>query len=144
MRLRQHKHEENVGGFKVIDQTGQAWICDTCGEWEVSLDALATYQLRAVALVLRERTNAGGPVMRYARKALGLTQVDLGVLLGHQPETISRLETSNGPIHAAERLALAGLVEGVLRKEIDLDACVTVARQSAPPMAQVLEYKKAI
>ena len=48
--------------------------------------------------------------LKFARKALGLTQAELAKKLGLTQETISRHETGTMPAPAEYRFALAGLL----------------------------------
>lgn len=104
-------HVEIVGTVKVTDATGLALVCDGCGEYDLTADDLAGYQRRAAALVLRNGRFVNGNVVRYARKALGLRQVDLGVLLHKSPENISRWETGEIAIPRAEQLAITACLD---------------------------------
>jgi transcriptional regulator with XRE-family HTH domain len=51
-----------------------------------------------------------GGRLRYARKALGLTQVRLGELLGYAGETVSRWENDQAEVPPVVRLAMIGLL----------------------------------
>jgi putative zinc finger/helix-turn-helix YgiT family protein len=104
-------HVETVGGIKVNDGTAFGLACDRCGEYDLTGDELAGYQRRAAALVLRDRRLVTKDVVRYARKALGLRQVDLGALLDKSPENISRWETGEVRIPRAEQVALIALLD---------------------------------
>ncbi len=126
LEMRGYRHVEHVGAIKVIDGTGMALQCQACGEPLLSLTALAGYERRAAALVLRDGKHVDGAVIRYARKALGLRQTQLAILLQCTPETLSRWETGAQQMKRAEQLALVALIEGVERDGVDLK------KQSAP------------
>jgi putative zinc finger/helix-turn-helix YgiT family protein len=104
-------HVETVGGITVNDATAFALACDRCGEYDLTGDELAGYQRRAAALVLRDGRLVTKEVVRYARKALGLRQVDLGALLDKSPENVSRWETGDVRIPRAEQVALIALLD---------------------------------
>lgn len=122
MALRGYTHVEHVGDVKVKDSTSFAWQCQSCGECDLSLDDLAGYERRATALVLRDGHHVNGSSIRSARKALGLRQADLAILLGCEPETVSRWETGSRPMPRAEQLAVVALLDGVERGDTDLQA----------------------
>ncbi len=113
MTLKNHEHEERVGGYKVRDPSGMAYVCVSCGAADLSLEGLQEYERRAARVVLLDRPDAGGAVYKYARKALGLRQVDLAALLKVEPETVSRWENDQRPMPRAEQLALVALLTGV-------------------------------
>ena len=111
LRRRAVTHVETVGGIKVKDGTALVLACDRCGEYDLTGDELAGYQRRAAALVLRDGRLVNKDVVRYARKALGLRQVDLGELLDKSPENISRWENGEVRIPRAEQVALIALLD---------------------------------
>lgn len=118
--MRGYRHVEHVGQTKVTDGTGMALQCKECGEPMLSLAALAGYERRAAALVLRDGKHVDGTVLRYARKALGLRQTELAALLQCTPETLSRWENGAQQMKRAEQLALVALIEGVERDGVDI------------------------
>jgi predicted transcriptional regulator len=67
-------------------------------------------ELRSAQVVLHEAPELDPAALRFARKALGLTQTDLAKKLSLTQETISRHET--GALRAPNeyRYALAGLL----------------------------------
>src|SRR5579883_809135 len=109
-----YEHIEKVGKYKVKDATAFALRCvnEKCGEVELSLAELAGYQRRAAAVVLREAPEVDGAVMKYARRALGMKQVDLAACIGCQPETLSRYETGT-QVPRAVQLAVVAVLDGV-------------------------------
>jgi transcriptional regulator with XRE-family HTH domain len=134
MELRGYKHVEHVGSVKVTDATAFAWQCRDCEECDLSIEQLAGYERRAAALVLRDGKHVTGNVIRYARKALGIRQADLAVLLKCEPETVSRWETGARPTPRAEQLALVALLDGVEQTGLDVRAALDAAasERSAP------------
>jgi DNA-binding transcriptional regulator YiaG len=112
---RGYVHVEKVGKYKVKDATSFAMQCtkEDCGEVELTLNELAGYQRRAAALVLREAPEVDGAVVKYARRALGMKQVDLAARIGCASETLSRWETGVAPIPRAEQLAIVAILDGV-------------------------------
>jgi len=124
MVMRNYKHTEDVGKWRVTDGTGRVWQCSKCGEPELSLRMLAGYQRRAAAIVLREANPIDGSVTRYARKALGLRQTDLAGLLGYAPETLSRWETGDAEMPRTAQLALIAILDGVELCGGDVDTFV--------------------
>jgi DNA-binding transcriptional regulator YiaG len=120
-------HLEIVGKVKVTDATSFALVCDECGEYDLTADELAGYQRRAAAIVLRDGRFVKGDVVRYARKALGLRQVDLATLLHKSPENISRWETGEIDIPRAEQLAITACLDAA-EHGVDLGEWVATER----------------
>jgi putative zinc finger/helix-turn-helix YgiT family protein len=118
--IKKYRHVENVGGVKVNDETAIRPYCTHCGNVDLTLSELAGYERRAAALVLDKVSRANGAMLRYARKALGITQAELAKLIGHEPETISRWETDKRPIERAEQLALVALLDQVECHGLDI------------------------
>ena len=114
MTLRGYEHVEHVGTEKVKDATGFAWQCSACSETELTTAQIAAYEQRAAACVLAEAKHVTGVTLRYARKASGLKQTELGLLLGHDAGWVSRFENGATEVPRAEALAVLGL----LRDEI--------------------------
>jgi len=115
MQLRGYKNVEQVGRFTVTDATGMAWQCEACGEADITIDALAGYERRAAALVLRDAPDVNGAVVKYARKAIGMKQTELAERIGCQAETLSRYETDSLPVPRNMRLAIVAILDGVER-----------------------------
>lgn len=115
-----HRHVERVGPYKVNDATGMALGCDFCGEFIISDEQVECYELRAAAIVLREKTNPEGAVIRYARKALGLKQTEFGALLNVASETVSRWENGHDEVSITHRMAMVGYLDGVANGTVDL------------------------
>jgi DNA-binding transcriptional regulator YiaG len=127
LRRRTVDHVENVGKVKVRDTTAFALVCDECGDYDLAANDLAAYQRRAAAIVLRDGRFVKGAVVRYARKALGLRQVDLAVLLHKSAENISRWETGDIEIPRAEQLAVMACLDAAERG-IDVHEWVATER----------------
>jgi DNA-binding XRE family transcriptional regulator len=133
MTVKKHEHEEQVGPFKVADGTATALVCGSCGAASLSMAEAVAYERRAARVTLTERPDANGAVLKYARKALGLRQQDLALLLGAASETLSRYENDHDKTPRAIQLAVAGLLDGVETKRINMDAMVEAAQHSLPP-----------
>jgi len=54
--------------------------------------------------------NVDGGALKFARKAMGLTQDSLARALEVKPETISRWETGAAPVSRSTQLAVLGLL----------------------------------
>jgi len=114
--LKGYKHTEKVGRWTATDGTTMAPQCVKCGAARLTLDDLEMYQLTAAKTVLCAN-KLEGPVVRYARKTLGLTQKELGLLLDYQHETISKWENEKEPVPRAAAAALIGLLCRVIDGE---------------------------
>lgn len=137
MAWRLYKHVQRVGDVKVVDATAFAWQCPECEECDLSIEDLAGYERRATALVLRDGSHVSGDVVRSARKALGVRQIDLAALLGCEPETVSRWETGARPMPRAEQLALVALLDGVELGSLDIDEAARLAREGRSVVAHL-------
>jgi DNA-binding transcriptional regulator YiaG len=125
MAFRGYEHVEQVGTEKVKDATGFAWQCTACGDVELTTAQVAAYEQRAAACVLAEAKHVSGVTLRYARKAIGLKQTELGLLLGHDAGWVSRAENAATDLPRAEVLAVLGLLQeeiaspGVVRSKLE-------------------------
>ena len=133
MEFSSYEHREQVGKWKLSDKTSMVWQCEKCHRAQLTLDELQGYPLRAVMTVLCEK-HYQGPVVRHARKALGLTQRELGSLLGYEHETISRWENDKEVMPLVAAQALVGLLCRVLAGERVEEL---VADQEKAPMSKV-------
>lgn len=124
------KRITKVGRYRVEDATRPY----ETGE-DLSLKQLAGYERRAVRTVLREVREVEPEVLRYARRAMGLTQAQLADLLSVTSETISRWETGAEAYKPAVPLALATLLDifervggelGELRHDVPAKGTVTL------------------
>jgi YgiT-type zinc finger domain-containing protein len=138
MERRVYKHVEHVGGLKVIDQTGMACVCPKCGEVHMPLDMLHGYELRAARTALHDgKERVTGSALRYARKAVGLTQKQLGALLGYDHATISRIEGADEPVQNVLRLSMLSIVDAALAGATPED----MLRSAGEPARSSLEVK---
>jgi transcriptional regulator with XRE-family HTH domain len=70
-------------------------------------------------MIFLDLPSVSGAVLRYARKALGLTQVALAPCLGVKPETVSRWE-ADAAIPRGVQLAMVGLLTAVEHGLMDM------------------------
>jgi len=105
----------DVLGIRVTDGTGHVQTCPNCGAVDVTLEQAQRYEQRAAATVLAETAKPSGALLRYARRALDLTQVKLSAELGYSAEHVSRMESGAMPIQPAVRLALVALLDAAAR-----------------------------
>ena len=111
MRSQPYEHVSDVAGIVVRDGSGMAPTCAECGAVQLPLDRVQRYEQRAAATALRHVETAPGPMVRYARRALGMTQVELASALDCAGETVSRWETGALPIPRVNQLALIALLD---------------------------------
>ncbi|MEY4515558.1 MAG: hypothetical protein RLZZ450_7680 [Pseudomonadota bacterium] len=84
-------HAVTISGVKINgDLAGE--ICSACGEDQVDLAELESFELRAAA-ALAVHGVCTGEAFKFMRKALGMRATDVGAVLGVTPETVSRWET---------------------------------------------------
>jgi DNA-binding XRE family transcriptional regulator len=112
----------DVAGVSVTDATCQALTCVECGAVDLSLDDVQRYERRAAATVLRATERPTGQLVRYARRALGLTQAELAEKLGAAGETVSRWEGEKAPIPRYLAPALTGWLDEVFLAPTQRDA----------------------
>ena len=110
MVLGTHAIEVRVGRHVVECCTVPHERCPNCGYYELEATAGEQLELRSVQVVMHELPEVDPTALKFARKALGLTQTELAKKLGLTQETISRHETGTMPAPAEYRYALAGLL----------------------------------
>jgi DNA-binding XRE family transcriptional regulator len=125
-----------VGPFKVRDGSGMGPGCDKCDTSDMSLADARGYELRAARMVLTAVPEIPGSVMKFARKAMGLRQEDLGGLLDLDRATVCRLETDAQTIAKTTQLALLALVDLALLGPEKLDE-----QKNQQPVAQGAEFR---
>lgn len=87
--------------------------CELCGEEFSLLRDLAAFELRAADAALRLGLR-GPEIMRFARKALGLTRSELAELIGTDVDRVWHVETSADGAAPQERAALVAAVRSKL------------------------------
>ncbi len=111
MKVQAHTHVEKVGEYRVIIQAGPVPTCAACGEWEMPMARLKAIEVRSALTVLLEKRNMSSGVLKYVRRVLGLRQQDLGRLIGHNPQVISRWENGADEIPRDVHVAMVGLLK---------------------------------
>jgi DNA-binding XRE family transcriptional regulator len=109
-----------VGGRSVEIRALNHERCPSCGYYELAAGAGELLEVQSAIVVMTDVAQPGPKAVRFARKAMGLSQSSLAAELGLTQETISRYETGVLPIPAEYRLALAGLLG---REERRLRGC---------------------
>jgi DNA-binding transcriptional regulator YiaG len=99
-----------VGPHRVVDHSVRRPVCVKCGEFTVPAETLTTVELRAAIVALHEAPAMTGSMLRFARKALDLTQAQLAGAIGTTAESVSRWEREERPMEQWVRLAVLGLV----------------------------------
>jgi DNA-binding transcriptional regulator YiaG len=130
-----HIKRTRVGRYKVDDGSQLVPVCAN-GHAEIDLTALAEYERRAAVVVLSEAADVGGGEIRFARKALGLTQARLATLLDVAQETVSRWETGSETMSRVSRLALLAVVR-------DAGSLDRLAKNEPARIAEVLQVHAA-
>jgi DNA-binding XRE family transcriptional regulator len=113
MRIGTHEVRVKVAERTVRSTSRSFPKCEACGDYEIESQQLEGLERRAALTVLRDCKEVSGAVLKCARKALGLTQQELGVTLDLAAETISRIE-NNRDRPAMYVPALAGLLESAI------------------------------
>jgi putative zinc finger/helix-turn-helix YgiT family protein len=66
--------------------------CSACGEEEVKIPAIEGLHRAIAQTIVRKQERLAPPEIRFLRKCLGLSAVDLAKHMGTTPETVSRWE----------------------------------------------------
>ena len=135
LSLKTYVKRTRVGRYKVDDGSQIVPVCAK-GHAEIDLEQLTEYERRASVVVLSEAAEIGGDEIRFARKALGLTQARLANLLDVAPETVSRWETGVETMSRVSRLALLAVVR-------DPRALTRLDRDEPAKAAEVLQVHAA-
>lgn len=109
----QHRAVElltQVGDAKIVDRTSSRPVCTQCGAYTIPSELAEVVELRAAVVLLSELKPAPGAVIKFARKALDLTQAALAEKIGTTPESICRWEKENPSPEMWVGLAIEGLV----------------------------------
>lgn len=115
-----HPIVTTVGRHSVESRSLSHERCPACGCYELSAEAGELLEVQSAIVVMVDVTTPEPNAVRFARKAMGLSQSVLASELGLTQETISRYETGALSIPAEYRLALAGLLG---REERRLRGC---------------------
>ena len=110
----QYEHTTRVGRFTVID-TGNSTETLFDGSPGITSEELSRLERRAAITVLSEIDELDGSELRFARKALGLTQAEIARQLGVAMETVCRWETGKEEFKRQTQLAVLRLLEQVER-----------------------------
>jgi len=106
MQWMQLDHYETVGRYKVLLKNVSTYRC-SCDTAVFSLDQLEHTERVAAAYVLMNCEDINSDVIKFARKALGLTKDEIAFKLGY---TFWFFENAEFEIKRIERLALVGLL----------------------------------
>lgn len=99
-----------VGPHTVLDRSVRRPVCLDCGEFTVPADTLELVELRAALVAFTDAPKITGEMLRFARKALGMTQTDLANRIGATKESVSRWEREERPMEPWVPLTVLGLV----------------------------------
>ena len=110
----QYEHTTRVGRFTDID-TGRATETLSDGSPGITSEELSRLERRAAITVLSEVEDIEGTELKFARKAMGLTQSELARTLGVTMETVCRWETGKEDFKRQTRLAVLRLLEELER-----------------------------
>lgn len=102
--------ETRIGKHKVIDGSVRRPVCDKCGDFTIPAKTLEKVELRAAIVALSDVAATTGAMIRFARKALGMTQVEFATALDTTGESVSRWEREERPMERWVPLAVKGLL----------------------------------
>lgn len=115
-----------VGEHAVLDRSVRRPVCTKCGEYTIPAETLETLELRAAVCAFEKADKVTGGMLRFARKALDMTQGEFAERIGTSPESVSRWEREERPMEPWVALAVTGLV-----------------RERQSPLPADLEFKQA-
>jgi DNA-binding transcriptional regulator YiaG len=107
------EHTLTVGRFEFTGEY-EAVLLEYDGSWGMRSEDLGRLELQAAIAVLGQPDIINGDELRFARKAIGLRQPELGGLLDVSVGTVSRWETGAEPIQRQTQLAVLLLLEHTL------------------------------
>lgn len=113
------RHEETVCGVTVIDCTELVLICGKCGAPSYSAQQAERYELRAVALVLRDGRHVDKSIVRSVCHALGLSPSGLAMAL-ELPQNVVLGWEQGVPMLRREQLAIASICDAVREGQFDI------------------------
>jgi len=88
--------------------------CRGCGETYTRIPALSSLHRALARLVVQKEARLAAPEIRFLRKWLSLTGVDLAGVIGVAPETVSRWENGREALCvSADRLLRAVVLDGL-------------------------------
>lgn len=93
-----------------MDRSCSRPVCVDCGEYTVPAGMLEKVELRAALVVLTDAPSVSGEAVKFARKALGLTQTELAERIGSTKESISRWEREERPMEPWVPLTVLALI----------------------------------
>lgn len=111
-----YRHVTKVAGFTVTDIPVKLQACSRCGDVSIPSLELESFERRAARIILSEAKAVNGEVLRFARKALGLRQHELGAILRRTTTQISRDEKRR-ELPMLLRLAVCELLSRTARRE---------------------------
>jgi len=109
-----YTHTTKVGRFTVTDGglSAPARTLDD-GTHVLSYEQVAEFERRAAITVLRDIELVQGEELKFARKALDMSQPELAEYLGVAEATVSKWENNREAFKRPVQLALLGLLEAV-------------------------------
>lgn len=110
----QYEHITRVGRYTVVD-TGEATETLDDGSPGVTAEEMGRLERRAAITVLAEVPEIEGSELKFARKALDLSQAELARILGVTTETVCRWETGKEQFKRQTQLAILRVLEEVER-----------------------------
>jgi DNA-binding transcriptional regulator YiaG len=104
-----YTHVLKIGRFEVSD-TSESADANEAGEVLLDGEQLERYERRALIAITERSTSIDGAVLSFARRSLGLRQVEFAALLDYSEFQISRMENGREKIPRALQLAVGNIV----------------------------------
>jgi putative zinc finger/helix-turn-helix YgiT family protein len=109
--------------------------CASCGHHELVLPRVAELHRTIAQGVIHKRARLSGAEVRFLRKFLAWSGVELARHVGVDPSTVSNWETDKDPIgSASDRLLRLMVAHGAPLTEYALDELTKIENERTPPV----------
>ena len=127
--------ECGLDNFVLVDV--EVRTCNDCGEREVVIPNIEGLHQAIAERVATSEENLSGTEVRFLRKYLGLSQVDLGKTMGVEPETVSRWEHGHPIGSTAERLLRLLALNEKPKDDYRMDFLRSIRKATSPSTVEM-------
>jgi hypothetical protein len=122
IQITHYTHIEYVGNatnnYQVVDSSKKLPQCTKCGNVDLTLKQLQSYQLQAASIFLERSPVITPSMIKYSRKALAFSPLELSDILQQPESLIYSWEYEIGSITIHTRLELLALVQIAIKKKM--------------------------
>jgi putative zinc finger/helix-turn-helix YgiT family protein len=132
METRRENYRYTESGLKGVTLKDiEVSRCPNCGYSEVSIPHVEGLHRAIARLLIEKPTRSTGEEVRFLRKILGLSGVDLARSMGVAPETVSRWENDDPPIGPqADRLLRLMVAHGQPRMKYPTERLAEITKKT--------------